>query len=376
MTDIVATDIVPVRNKDGVEINAIDPQPVGATGDTAENATGDATGDTAENATGPKKKGKKPAPAKPKGKRGPGRPKTRVETPNFPTEGVIGTPHFDDSIIEMVYGQPMIFRKIFALLKSFNIPTLKLDFTDDKIMISGLGHYKKERANVIIEGKTLIRYFCSKNITRHMELDEMDKKTKTINKSHGTVSLIIKEEDERSTMHMALYMTAYNTDLPMKIPFRLNANEGNTPEQNDEDYPICFEMESSHFKSMITSFISGIGADTMTIKKVGNEPLTIIPQSADKALSDGLFFKNPQKINLKSTIPPDTIFSASVKILYFKPLAMANIGDKIEIRADSFKPMSFTTWIDKTNYPDELNGEKIISTGYTSIFKLFVEIEG
>jgi hypothetical protein len=86
-------------------------------------------------------------------------------------------------------------------------------------------------------------------------------------------------------------------------------------------------------------------------------------------------FKNPEKIKLKSEVGPEDIFSTSAKILYFKPLALANIGDKIEIAADKYGPISFTTWIDKRIVRTNVGEEILTNEAYAARLKLFVETE-
>lgn len=349
--------IIPVKTQEGVEVNAINPEAVAA----ANPASSDLSHSGAA--------------AKPKSKRGPGRPKTRTDTPQFMTEGIVSEPTMNNHLVEMVYGNPMIFRKIFALLKNFNIKDLNIEFTESTIEFMGVGHYTKETIQLTIFGEALTRYYVKENIKRTVSLPDIEKKTKTINKGHDKISLLVRDDDFRSTMYMILHVFQYDVDLPLPITFKQNTEDKVSVAKSDENYPIRFEFDSSQFKSIITSFDSGLSADTMVIKKVGDQPMFIIPQKAEKPLSDGMPFKNPQKIKLQSTVAPEDIFSTSVKILYFKALASANIGDKIEIAADKFGPISFTTWIDKRNVTKKVGDEILTNEGYAARLKLFVETE-
>lgn len=340
---------VPVKNQEGVEVNALAPvAPVGAAA---------------------------PAEVNTKNKRGPGRPKTRLDTPYLPSVGIVAQPMKEGNIVEIVYNKPMVFRKMFALLKNFGLETVKVNFTETQVEFSGLGHYLTETVQLTMYGKALIEYYVKAPITKYIYLPDIDKVTKTINKRHNMVSLVIREEEERSKMHMIFHIPEYDADLSSPIKFAPQPEKAIPDIKDDTAYPIKFEIDSAQFKSIINSFDNGLSADVMSIKKIGESPLFLLPQKDGQKLSEGISFKNNTKINLQSAITADDIFSTSVKIPYFRALSSANISQNIEIAADKFEPISFTSHIDKTVVKENA-GENAVSTDmYVSRIKLFITTE-
>lgn len=326
---------VPVKNQDGVDVNAL-------------------------------------APVNAENKRGPGRPRTRLDTPYIPSVGIVPEPLNAGNIVEIVYNKPMIFRKMFALLKNFGLETIKVNFTEAGVEFSGIGHYETEIIQLSMNGKALTRYYVRAPMAKYIYLPDIDKVTKTINKSHNMVSLVIREDEERSKMHMIFHIPEYDADLPSPIKFQPQPEKAIPEIKDDLAYPIKFEIDSAQFKSIINSFDSGLGADVMSIKKIGESPLFLLPQKDGNKLSEGMSFKNNTKINLRSAIAADDIFSTSVKISYFRALSSANISKNIEIAADKFEPISFTTYVDKTvvKERDDLSTEM-----YVSRIKLFITTE-
>jgi len=372
---------VPVRNVDGVEVDALNPvAPVAHATVTVGSATAAPTdGVTAATAVALAAVTAGVANitiSSAKNKRGPGRPKTRLDTPYLPSMGIVTKPMREGNILEMVYNKPMMFRKMFTLLNNFNVQSLRVTFMDTGIEFAGIGHYEKEVIQLTMYGKALTAYYVKNpQMVRYVYLPDIDRITKTINKSHNSVSLVIREEEERSRMHLIFHVTEYDADLPIPIKFSTQPEKAIPDIKNDDAYPVKFEIDSPQFKSIINSFDSGLGADVISIKKIGLTPLILVPMKDKSELSEGMSFKDPTKINLRSAVPADDIFSASVKIAYFRALASANIGSRVDIWADKFDPISFTTMVDRVIITEKKGEDNVTSEVHVARIKLFIETE-
>lgn len=331
------TERVAVKNQDGVDIDATRPTVVAAIAPAAPIPAPVATVAVAADDTDA---------SSTKSKRRPGRPKTRLDTPYLPSVGIVKAPMKAGNIMEMVYNKPMLFRKMFALMNNFRVLTVRIAFTETGIEFTGNGHYEQELIQLTIQGKALTEYYIKEPMVRHAYLPDIDKITKTIGKSHNSVSIVIREEEERSRMHMIFHVPEYDADLPAQVKFSIPPQNPISEMKDDSAYPIRFEIDSAQFKSIINSFDNGLGANVMSVKKIGENALHLVPQKDGEKLSDGMSFKNNTKINLRSTIAAEDIFSSSVCIAYFRPLSAANISEKVIISADKFEPMTFTTFID------------------------------
>lgn len=298
-----------------------------------------------------------------------GRPRKDKSRPiHTQTYGIVDKPQDPGNVLEMVYEEPRLFKRIFAIMKGFGINEISWNFHKDRIEFCSKDFKGKSTLQIEIDAKMLVRYYCEEPISRCIKRDELEKIfNKTLNNSHNQVEISLGREDSRSTAYITI-KKANAMDFNYEIGIFQKDEAQNIALPDDAKYPIKFSIPSIDFKNLVdnTSFAS----DSMIISKNPGECLEIRYESSS---SKSLNLTVPlQNIKLESNLPEDDIFSVSVIVAYIKPFSKANIGENVCICADKFSPITFTTEVNKKSFTNQ-NGIRI--EGYVCKIKLITEIK-
>lgn len=293
------------------------------------------------------------APQQPKVTRKPGRPpKKKMTDIQVQTFGIVNEPREPSFIMELVYENPTLFKKLLALYKKYGINEITWDFYPDRIEHVLRDFEKKCIIKTEIYANMLVKYYCKERMSRTVKRDNLDKVFKSMDKNYPQVSIISRDEDSRSKIYIIVAnqevdaQFTYDPDL-IKEP---EVQEIKVP--SDENYPIKFELPSKHFKKLISD-INTSGSDIVTLKKNGDEPISFTYEAAKKLTLDSKY-NNNEKIKLRSTLASDDIFSISIPIKRIRPFSDSVIGDTVCIAADKYGDFSLWSYVDnkKITLPD------------------------
>jgi hypothetical protein len=293
-------------------------------------------------------------------KKKPGRPKKKVITTHIDAYGIVEKPANEDDVVEMVYCNPTMFKKLLQLYKHFEVSEVELSFTTTELKITTKDHLGKSTIYTTISGKYMNLYYCKFPIKICVKRDNLDRVLGTLGKNHYKITLVLRE-DYRSIMYIIVKDLEYNNEnsyeLDVVVSQPLIANN-----QIDDDsmYPIKFKLATKHFKTLINNVkkLSPI----ITLQKVGDEPIRFTYSKSQKVNWVGIY-NDKEKIDLKSNLGPDDIFSVSLSIDYIRPFSNSNIGDEVYISAHQNNKMAFTTFLDKKE------------DGYVACIKIYTEIK-
>ncbi|QYB17701.1 hypothetical protein PV-S19_0337 [Pacmanvirus S19] len=294
-------------------------------------------------------------------KKKPGRPKKKVANVPVEVHGIVDKPVNDDDLLEMVYCNPTMFKKLLQLYKSFEVSEVEMYFDPNGAKIITKDHLKKSTIYTTIDGRCMNLYYCKEPVRVCVKRDNLEKILGTLGKNHYKITFILKE-DHRSNMYLVVKDIEYNNDDSYEIDVVFKPEDPAQRENRDDDsnYPIKFKISSKHFKTKLNN-IRKI-SPTFTIQKCGDEPLQFTFDKAQMVNWVGVY-NDPEKIELKSTITDDEIFNVSVPIDWIKPFSNSNIGDDVYIAADKREKMSFMTMLDKKDI------------GYAACVKVYTEIK-
>lgn len=279
--------------------------------------------------------------------RKPGRPpKKKLTDIQIQTFGIVKEPKSPDHVMELVYENPTLFKKLFALYKKYGISEVTWDFYADRIEHVARDFDKKCIIKTEFYADMLVRYYCKEpKFSRTIKRDNLDKVFKSMDKSYPNVSFISREEDSRSKM----YIVVTNQEVDAQFTYDPDLIKEPDPQNiivpSDENYPIKFELPSSHFKKLISD-INASGSEVFTLKKEGLDPISFTYEAAKK-LNLAASYNNSEKIALKCTLDADDIFAISVPIKHIRPFSDSNIGDTVHIAADKYGDFSVWSYIDK-----------------------------
>ena len=296
-------------------------------------------------------------------KKKPGRPKKQTVICDIEMRGVVSAPVCPDDIIELVYGDPMMFKKILQLCKAFGVNNLELHFTTDSAKLLMRDHLGKSTIVVTVHGKCMNLYHCRSSVRLCTRREDLELVLNNLNKNHYKITFLVKEE-LKTTLFVVVKDTELNNDDTYEVEMTLIPDDTDylaRPADSDENYPLKFKIPSKHFKNKVcnTNKIS----DTFTIQKCGTEALQLTCDKTGKVSWTGAY-NDATKIDLQSKLSPNDIFNVSVSIAYIKPFSDACIGDETLIAVDKREKISFTTWMNE-------NG----ALGPACTIKVFTEIK-
>lgn len=291
-------------------------------------------------------------------KKKPGRPRKRLVVSPIDIKGIVTEPSNPEHVLELVYCNPGIFKKLLHLFKQFEVGEIDIYCDHKGIKMVAKDHFDKSTIYTFVNGDCMNLYYCKEPVHLCITRSNLESVFGNLNKNHYKISIILRE-NYRSAIYVIVKDLEYNNDDTYEVSVTFKSTDETVDEDNDEDYPIRFKMSSRHFKSRISS-IRKLGKP-FTIQKSGTSPLQIILDSAQNVQFTSIYHDS-EKIALDSKIGEDDVFSASVYVDNIKPLASASISDDIIVAADKFKKMSFTMYMDKKE------------NGYAAVAKVFVKL--
>ena len=307
-------------------------------------------------------------------KKKPGRPRKTNNGNCGEILGIVNSPLREENSMEMIYDNPILFKKIFCLLKAADVNDLTLIFARTYIRILVK---EEESGNLIcvnISAKFLNRYYLDEKfeqIEALVKREGFEKIFRRVNKNFNEVMFFINKEDINSIINVRLvsksggltkeneievYQRTTETipDFPDDFNEVLAAlnddsewssrnvnNGGNNRYYHGpislEKFKVQFTLISKVFKSMIDE-IHNYKNSSFEISKCGrtNEPLTISSFGMNK-FKTTYTYDNPAIINLRTNLPDreDNIFSTSLFVEKVRQFTNNIIGETVDIAASS-----------------------------------------
>lgn len=303
--------------------------------------------------------------------RRPGRPpKKRLTDIQIQTHGIVETPVNPDAILELTYENPILFKKLLALMKKYDLNEITWDFHLDRIELLLQNEKGSCIIHTVLYGRMLVRYYCKERMSRSVKRENLDKIFKSMDKNYPKVSFIWREEDSRSKMYIILTNDEVDANLTYEADLIREPENKTITTVTDDDYPIKFKLPSKHFKKLIAD-IHAADSKKFTLKKNGTEPVSFTFEKVGK-LSLAATYNNSSKIELDCKLDPDDLFSVTVPINHVKPFSDSNIGDFVNIAADKYKKFSIWSEVDKKKYT---RADGSIVEGPVCKIQLFAAIE-
>ena len=145
-------------------------------------------------------------------KKKPGRPRKPAAQPSILARGIVTSPSNAGepdpqlvNVVELEYTNPIMFKRIFSLLKSMEITDVSLVFRQEGLVIVGLDSENRNTVYVNIHGKKLTSYYCHAPLRMGIQLKGMTAITNTISKDFSTIRLYTNQMDQRSYLKIELF---------------------------------------------------------------------------------------------------------------------------------------------------------------------------
>lgn len=294
-------------------------------------------------------------------KKKPGRPPKNMV--NIPVEvhGIVAQPINQDDIIELIYGKPVLFKKICTLLKGYGVGEVELNFDRNGLKIETYDKLKKVKITVNISGLCMNLYYCKEPIKVWVKRESLERVFGSLGKNHIKVTWLLKN-DYRKVLYLIVKEGDVNSDQIHEIDvFYKEVVQDQAKPNDDTNYPLKFKVSAKNFKKLLTDINKR--SKIFTIQKTGREPLQFtIGKTQNQKDHWTEVFNDDKKIDLHSNIADDDLFNVSVDIANVIPFSKYSIGDDVYVAADNKEAISFYCLADKKEI------------GWAASIKIFAEI--
>ncbi len=278
-------------------------------------------------------------------KKKPGRPRNPINTSTQEFHGIVPTATNPDNVLEFVYGNPMMLKKLFAMHKSFAVEEIEMILTSTHVQFISQDHLKKSKIFATIDGTCVNHYYCSEQKRIRIRLGNLIDIFGTITKSVNKVTFIIKKNIDRSSLFVILKDGTYDSEDTYEVALLVRPDHDIMEILNDDDYPLRFRMDAKHFKTKIAS-IEKL-SNKLVIQKIHGHPLQLTYGAKEGLLNWTSTYENMAKLDLQINMRETDILHTSVIIDYIKPFTSSTIGEEVTIAVDYTRPISFLTHMDR-----------------------------
>jgi hypothetical protein len=295
--------------------------------------------------------------------RKPGRPRKQVNAAPNQVHGIVQGPATPADVVELVYCNPVMFRKLSHLYKQYNASELYLLFTPTGLTICAADHLKKSTITAFIDGNCMNMYYCTAvPIQISISIKNLETALTSIDKNCRKITFLLREENYKNTLYVILNDEGRACmRYELGIVHRPNGPEG-LVQDTDIGYPLTFTLLTKQFKTQMTN-LDRLGK-SFVIQKCGTDPIYFIGDS-DRGTRYSMEYPNDYaRLGLVCTLAPGEILIAGMVLGYVDPLASGGVGDEIRISVDHERKMSFSTKMD--NVPGK---------GWACTIKIFTEMK-
>lgn len=290
--------------------------------------------------------------------RGPGRPRKNPRRTPITRKGISPTPFEKNNIIELMYDQPMIFKKIFQFFKLLAAAQLQMIFRKDEVIIYTEDHHNYSRIRVRIDVSKINHYYCSGEIEIGIASRDMELIFNKIDKEYTSIVMSID-----SSMRNRSIMVMFENDIKINeihcVDLIAQYNKlNNEAAFTYENHMIKLECPSKYFRKTITE-IKGLSKTLAISQENRLSPLIFEYITENRKIQSQHVITDQSRITLHSSLAlprsskntvasdaRDTSFRIDINIDHIAPIAKSQIDDKIIVQIDEDCDFMTKTLID------------------------------
>lgn len=269
-------------------------------------------------------------------KKKPGRPKKKVSAAVDKCLGVVDKPTNERNLVELMYRDSTLFKKIISLLHSYNVSIVEITFDTNFVSFEG-SVPSKLRIIATINASEMTQYYCKTPTQVCIKCDALDLILGTAAKL-STIQFSLQDDTRRSTLYCCLSDVEYKCDDLFDIEIIMRADKDEVRRTfDDTNYPVKLQLGSKHFKALCNNMSKF--ADKFCIQHVGGGRLQL---KFGQPRKGGIkIYNNNEKIGLNSAIDQEDILSVTMCVSVIEPFSKSCFGDTVVLSVDKQQPMSF-----------------------------------
>lgn len=283
-------------------------------------------------------------------KRKPGRPPNKPPVAALIMQGILSAPVDPDNRLEFVFGDPSVFKSLFAYFKNINAREINLRCRPDGLTFFARDHAKTSRVIAHVAGAHVNLHYCESEFWLGINREHVEKMFASIDKTifkisiiqanddHGSLLFVLKNMDLDKECNYKVVLSEYPPDLEL-----FEAEAEVLPALLIEKFPIQFTLSARQFKKSISD--ASNCNDKFTYEKMGIHPLTLTCDGSGILYTE--VYRSPEKIKLISNIESDAIFRCTVKINNIQSLAKSMVTDDVCIMCRTDGDILFRSAVDE-----------------------------
>ena len=281
-----------------------------------------------------------------KNKKGPGRPRKTPKKEPIPRKGISKLATANDGFIEVLYDQPIIFKKIFQFFKAIAAAQIQVIFRPKEIIMYTQDHHQKSKIRVKIDTNKINHYYCKDTIDIGLSSKDLELILNKVDKEYSSIILISYLASKQRSVDLILDNDMQIDEIHTIDLIIPNYKMENEIEFVDENYTIKFELPSKYFRKTIND-IKTMSTELSITQEDINSPLIFEYLTPNKKIQSKHTVKNNEKIKLQSNLSEDSeSFRVDIKIDYLKPIASSQIAEEVIILVDENKYLMTKSYID------------------------------
>lgn len=296
-------------------------------------------------------------------KRGPGRPPKKAVKTIIPHQGILNKPSNAVNVIspdqvfaiELVYDNPMMFRKLIGIYFNMKVGVVRVRFATDLLEMYCVDHFGASQLYNAIPGKTMNRYYCENIVEFGINVKAFFDVIKSITPETSRIQLtarrcnVGKKLKITTTQDVIADQNEEEIDVEPVQEYDWKVKKEVEAEPN---YAIQFELPFKYFKRKIMDFTKN-NCDLLRIRKTEASPLHFHYEYSNRTGTSNTYYRKPELIKLKTKLNKGEIFNIGFHITHIHEMASCcTVADQIGISCNKNSPIIFTIILDP-DYDDK-----------------------
>lgn len=301
-------------------------------------------------------------------KRGPGRPRKNLPRLKLDRVGIVkepinvAEPEPKRHYYELLYENPLMFKKIFTLFKVYSVEHINMSFMNDRVFMYSVTQDGKIKICVEIFCERMNKYYCADPIHVTLDTEYFHTIFQTVSKDYSNIVFVTTNESQQARMWVI-----FVDDEGEESQYAIDLNPVKTnplPEilavlNREHEYPISFELPFKYLKRKVAEYgnlkVEKINIE-QTIADDGTRDLYLSCETSNGRIKNTSPLKNSAKMNLISTFD-EQLFVAPIYINSIKPLSGTLISDKIRLCIDNQRDLICSSCLDYDVDPKTKSGK-------------------
>ena len=253
--------------------------------------------------------------------------------------GVVQAPEIADALFEMHCDEPMLFKKLFNVLKKYHVSEIELVIDQPGITIETASNDGTVVIHARVNAAHMARYFTTQPFRIWLSVNELVSKFDEVGSSHHMVKFMLCNATKGETLHVILSESDCGTDTFHTVACFKPAQLPTIAAMSDADYPLKFPVKHAHLKKKLTGTTKNQVRGALIIQKIGTGH---VQMSIEKDGKDGGATVYA-KTETKSTMTAEDLLYVKIPTSALKGIFAQAIGPDVNICAvDKF--VSFTNY--------------------------------